>query len=123
MPVKPKPLDILAFALALAVIGITAVKVYAAGSGRSALHIKAAAGQWILPLDSPRRFSVAGPLGKTVLEIKDGAVRVLSSPCKEKICIKSGAVSRPGQWIACLPNRVFIAIKGKTEKEVDAFSF
>jgi hypothetical protein len=54
--------------------------------------------------------------------IRDGAVEVLSSPCREKICVKTGKVSKPGQWIACLPNKVFVAVRGRRNEQPDAIS-
>jgi len=69
---------------------------------------------------------VEGPLGATVVEITPGSVRVVDSPCPEKICVKTGSISRPGETIACLPNRVFVVIRGASREEgagdVDAFS-
>ena len=73
-------------------------------------------------LDSEATVHVPGPLGDTVVAIRDGAVEVLSSPCPEKICIKTGKVSKPGQWIACLPNKVFVAVQGKRHEQPDAIS-
>ena len=121
--VRPKPLDILVFCVALVVIGLIAAKVYIAGTGKSVIHVKSSSQEWIFPLEKPRIFSVEGPLGETTLEIKNGSLRVIASPCQEKICIKTGSISRPGHWIACLPNNIFITIKGKGEKQIDAFSF
>jgi hypothetical protein len=65
---------------------------------------------------------VPGPLGDTVVVIENGSVRVVSSPCPEKICIKTGRISKPGQWIACLPNKVFISIRGRRSEQPDAIS-
>ena len=53
---------------------------------------------------------VPGPLGKTEVEILDGEVFVVSSPCPNKVCVKSGYISRPGETIICLPNKVSITI-------------
>ena len=43
--------------------------------------------------------------------------------CPDKICQKTGLVSRVGQSIVCLPNKVAVYIEGKTESEVDDISF
>ena len=43
--------------------------------------------------------------------------------CPDKICQKTGLVSRAGQSIVCLPNKVAVYIEGKTESEVDDISF
>jgi len=117
------PLDIAAFSLALAVVVLVAVRVYARGGGAPAVHLRGPRQEWIFPLDSERTVAVPGPLGDTVVQIRKGQVRVLSSPCPEKICVRSGAIARPGQWIACLPNRVFVEIQAGPRETVDAYSF
>ncbi len=65
------------------------------------------------------------PLNKdTVLELEHlkivvsgGAVRVEEADCPDKICEKRGAISKAGQTIVCLPNRVVVKISGKGEVE------
>lgn len=114
-------LDFVAFALAVAIIAGIAAGVYG-GDGRPVIEIRGASQEWVFPLDSEQSLAVEGPLGQTVVRISGGQVRVLSSPCPEKICVKTGAIARPGQTIACLPNRVFIVIRGSSREQVDAFS-
>jgi len=129
--VRFKALDIAIFVFALLLIALISLQVYARGRGTPEITIEAAgvpaagqgaAQQWIYPLDAEATVRVPGPLGATVVEIADGAVRVISSPCPEKICIKTGRISKPGQWIACLPNRVFISIRGRNSEQPDAIS-
>jgi hypothetical protein len=121
--IRVAPLDFAAFGLALAVVALVAVRVYAGPSGAPAVHLRGPRQEWIFPLDSDRTVAVPGPLGDTVVQIRRGQARVLSSPCPEKICVRSGAIARPGQWIACLPNRVFIDIQAGPRDAVDAYSF
>ena len=128
--VRFKALDICTFLFALLIIGLISLQTYARGRGTPEITIEAAgqgAGQaaeqqWIYPLDADTILRVPGPLGETVVEIEDGSVRVISSPCPEKICVKTGRISKPGQWIACLPNRVFISIRGRRSEQPDAIS-
>lgn len=47
------------------------------------------------------------------IEINNGKARIIESNCKEKLCIKKGWISNIGEYSACLPNRVFIVIKGR----------
>ncbi len=117
-----KGLDLAALAAALAVIALVSVRAYAQRSGAAVVHLKAPSGEWVFPLDQDRTVSVRGPLGDTVVELRGGQARVLSSPCTEKICVRMGAIARPGQWIACLPNRVFLDIQGSS-RAADAVSF
>ncbi|UCF98694.1 MAG: NusG domain II-containing protein [Spirochaetaceae bacterium] len=120
--VKIRTLDVLIFIAALLIIGLIALQTYVRGRGIPEITITAAEGMWIYPLDSEATLRVPGPLGDTVVTIREGSVQVLSSPCPEKICIKTGRISKPGQWIACLPNRVFIAVQGKRSEQPDAIS-
>jgi hypothetical protein len=64
------------------------------------------------PLEEQRLFDVEGPLGVTRMQIENGAVRVLSSPCPQKICIGLGAARNSGDLLACVPNRILVRIEG-----------
>ncbi len=120
--VQLKGLDLVALAAALAVIALVSVRAYGRASGVAMVHVRGPGQEWVFPLDQSRTLSVHGPLGDTVVELGGGQARVLSSPCTEKICIRTGAIARPGQWIACLPNRVFLDIQG-SGSAADAVSF
>ncbi|MBC8283249.1 MAG: NusG domain II-containing protein [Nitrospinae bacterium] len=63
---------------------------------------------------------VEGPLGKTEIEINEGKVRILRSPCKLKVCIKSGYIQYADRISVCLPNRVVVRIEGISERGLDA---
>ena len=57
------------------------------------------------------------------LEIKDGAVHMLYADCPDQICVNHLAISRDGESIICLPNKVVIAIEaGDTRNEIDSIS-
>lgn len=73
-----------------------------------------------LPLNKDTEVDVQGPLGSTHVIIKGGRVRVLDSPCPEKICVKEGWKDRGA--IVCLPNRVVVRVTGKEEHGVDAIT-
>ena len=63
---------------------------------------------YVLPIEENRIVSVKGPEGRTVIEIKDHRLRVIESPCHNKLCIKQGWIESGA--IVCLPNRVLITI-------------
>jgi hypothetical protein len=46
-----------------------------------------------------------------VIEIGDGRARVLASPCTNQTCVASGTIHSRGQWIACLPNGIFVSVE------------
>ncbi len=49
----------------------------------------------------------------------DGSIAFLASDCPDKTCVKSGRLSRVGEYAACLPNQIYIKIvseeKGRSE--------
>ena len=58
--------------------------------------------EFTLPKNPNIRFSV-----------KNHAIAFVASDCPDKICVKTGYISRAGQTAACLPNRVIIRITSK----------
>ncbi|MCR5273025.1 MAG: NusG domain II-containing protein [Lachnospiraceae bacterium] len=59
---------------------------------------------------------------KNSFEIKDNAVHMCDADCPDKLCIKQGQISRDGQMIVCLPNKVVIEIESEEEDYVDSIS-
>ena len=45
--------------------------------------------------------------------IKDGTVQMAEASCHNQICVRHSAVSRAGETIVCLPNRVVVRIEGE----------
>lgn len=68
------------------------------------------------------RIEVDGPLGASLVEISRGKVRMLASPCPNKMCVGQGWIEDPNQVIVCAPNRVIIKIAGGRGDELDAVS-
>lgn len=65
-------------------------------------------------------YSVEGYTGGTVVfTIDNGVVDVISAECPNQICVKHSPISRTGESIVCLPNRVVITLRGRTSS-VDA---
>ena len=73
-----------------------------------------------VPLGKNQIIPVEGKLGVTHVEIIDGRAHIHSSPCKNKICIKSGFIQSTNRVAACLPNRVVLKIQSNSIQGVDA---
>ena len=73
-----------------------------------------------LPLNQDQITHVKGPLGLTEIEVEKGRARIARSPCKNKVCIKSGYIRYADRLAACIPNRVVVRIVGKNHRGVDA---
>lgn len=74
------------------------------------------------PLSEDLRLEAPGPLGKTEIEIMNGQVRILSSPCRNKICVNMGSVGREGGVLVCVPNEVVVGIGYNRSDDLDAVS-
>ncbi len=55
-------------------------------------------------------LEVPGPLGMTVVEVRDGRIRCARSPGPNRICEAAGWLSRGGETAISLPNRVVIQV-------------
>ena len=107
------------FIILLLTVGITVfytVKIY--GKNEAALYIviQGKNENWVYPVNQTVMADVPGSLGLTTVEVKDGKARVISSPCANQTCVTSGSVWRRGQWVACLPNAVFVRIESRETK-------
>ncbi len=50
--------------------------------------------------------------GYNLIEIGDQKVRVIDADCPDKLDVKQGYISKSGEVIVCLPNKLVIEIKG-----------
>lgn len=58
-----------------------------------------------------------------ILQIKDGQASMITADCPDQLCVHQNAITKEGQTIVCLPNRVVVEIEGDAEKqELDAIA-
>ena len=79
------------------------------GQKGSRVLVNAAGVKYEYSVSQNGTYTVAGELGPTTFEIKDGRVRITDSPCPNKTCISQG-------WhnpLVCLPNKVMITVEGE----------
>ncbi|TXT42532.1 MAG: hypothetical protein FD137_2114 [Spirochaetes bacterium] len=101
------------------------MRVYSDSGNILYVHINGESGEWIEALDANTEVEVPGPLGPTYVHIEDGGVSISDSPCDNKLCIGMGTIRLKHQWVACLPNNVFVRIAGRTSSEdtIDAATY
>jgi len=115
LPVKIP--DIVIILLAIGITGVSAFTVYMKPKVTIQVFIQGSSQRWIFPLDAEETIAVRGPLGTTMVHIHNNEVWVESSPCTNKICMGMGHIDSKWDWIACLPNNVFIVIEGSDDIE------
>src|SRR5690606_17131717 len=80
------------------------VKVYL--NGNCCLHLN-------LEEEMTGSYLLTLPGGQAVLEIANGAVRLLPQDedfCPRKVCVRTGWIRKPGETIVCVPNRLVMRI-------------
>ncbi len=58
--------------------------------------------------------------GKNRLVIQDGAAYMESASCPDGICVRHHPISKDGESIICLPNRVVVTVHSGEKGDVDA---
>ncbi|MCV6637535.1 NusG domain II-containing protein [Candidatus Albibeggiatoa sp. nov. NOAA] len=74
-------------------------------------------------LDQLQTLSVKGHLGHSHLEIQQGKIRFIDSPCKGKYCIHAGWQQSGGAFAACLPNHILLEIRSAQTEQFDSISY
>lgn len=76
--------------------------------------------------DKEKLYTIDNKYGKNTFAITSDGVHMVESDCKDQICIHMGHITRAGESIICLPNRLIISLENvnadnedKDEKEVD----
>ena len=49
--------------------------------------------------------------GKNLIIIEEESIRVEEADCPDRICVKTGRLSQPGETAACLPHKLLIEVK------------
>jgi hypothetical protein len=108
-----KVMDMVVILLALGLTGVSAFAAYIQPGDSPQVVINGSGQEWIFPLDTDETVEVPGPLGITVVKIQDNQAWVESSPCTNQVCVAGGHINAQGDWVACLPNNVFLMVEGK----------
>ena len=65
------------------------------------------------PLKKNGTFPLNG--GSNTLVVENGEAWVSEANCPDKVCMGMGKISRNGEFIACLPNRLLVVVEGAAE--------
>lgn len=65
--------------------------------------------------------NVDGDITNTLV-IKAGVADVTAADCPDHLCVKQKAISKEGESIICLPNKVVVTVKSDTKSDIDSIS-
>lgn len=57
--------------------------------------------------------------GSNILEIKNGRADMLEADCPDQLCVHQKAISASNENIICLPNKVIVEIRSRTDSQID----
>ncbi len=123
-----RPLDTMVILLICATTVVSFMQFKGQGGSRAEIYLenrKTAS----FDLKGPKRIKEIGSrIGKIRIEVGNNAIRVLDSPCNQKICILQGEIKETHEHIICLPARMSISIASDKPGNnpfdaVDAFSY
>ena len=57
-----------------------------------------------------------------ILTVTDGKADMTDASCPDKLCVHQKAVSKEGESIICLPNKVIVTVENGKQSELDAVS-
>ena len=116
--VSAKDIIVIILILAAAAAAYFLTGIFSKGETRAVItHGGETAAEISLEQDGEYSFPETGGMIFTVL---NGKISVTESDCHDKICIRTGSISRVGEAIICVPNRTAVTIEnGSEENGVD----
>ena len=114
--ITKKDFILLFVVLLVGVVGI--ILMNSADNGKSAEIIVDGVTQEVISLDEAFEKQING----VVVCCENGEIYIKESDCPDKVCVRSGRISKSGESIICAPNRVAIKISGENGKLPDAMT-
>lgn len=104
---------ILIFCVALIALSVFLVAYLTSKDGEYAVVRIGDGEKMYYSLKTDGKYPILG--GKNVLIVKDGEAYMSHADCPDKTCVRTGKISKTGQNIVCLPNKVYVSIIGAEE--------
>ena len=114
--ITKKDLILLFVVLLAGVVGIIIMN--SADEGKRAEIIVDGKTTEIISLDEAYEKQING----VVICCEKGEIYIKESNCPDKVCMRSGRISKSGESIICAPNRVAVKINGKKGNLPDAIT-
>lgn len=74
-------------------------------------------------IDEKKLLRIETEKGFNVVEITNNSAKMIDASCPDKTDIQSGKISKTGQMIICVPNKVSVKIIGKDKLNVDKVTY
>ena len=115
---RPVRYDLILIAAALLAAGVLWLFLRPGEQGAQVLVLQDGEETARYALDEDRTVTIGGA-DYNVLEIRAGEAAVTEANCGDHTCVRTGAISRAGERIICLPHRLEIRVVGGADSGVD----
>lgn len=89
------------------------------GKGAGCVTVKVAGEiTGVYSLAEDKEISING--GTNLLKIHNGSADMIEADCPDKLCVNQKKISKNGESIICLPNKVVVTIDSNENSEFDA---
>ncbi len=124
-----KPLDgpVIILLAAAAAWGFLAFRL--TDGARAVVYVANKKFAWYELTGATRRIPIPTRIGEIVIEIGGGSARVISSPCPNQLCVKTGSVRHNHEEVVCMPAQMLLTLEGgknggpKHEGETDVITY
>lgn len=115
--------DYLVVAVAAALVAALAVQQWRPAAAGISAELVSATGETVsLDLTQDGHHRIGGRHGDSVIQVADGRVRFVESPCRHQVCIAAGWLDSDGDFAACAPNGVALQVHGQ-QSRYDGISY
>ena len=115
--------DFLLFFIFAAAALISAVSFPRPAAGKEMVRIISYGEEYgIYPLKEDAEIEIEREGHHNVVIIQNGIVHMDYSNCKNQICVHTGKISKEGQSIVCLPNKVTVTVTGGGSSDIDSMT-
>lgn len=117
LSIKKGDIIIIAAVLCISALLFLCINIFSSGGSYANIEVNGSIVA-ALPLGSDTIYDVEIDGRVTnVVEIKNGYASVISADCPDKICVNHRSISKRGESIICLPNKVIVTVESNSSKE------
>ncbi len=98
--------------IAVAVVLAASLLIMFTGRSGKICRITADGQQTVYSLETDRSLTLISNGYTLFVEIRNGEVTVTEADCPDRVCVRTGKISRAGQSIICVPAKIVIEVTG-----------
>ena len=76
----------------------------------------------VYDLNTDKIISIKANNAENIIVIKNSIVYMEYSNCSNQVCVLHKEISKDGEQIICLPNKILIEIRSKNKNDIDTLS-